>query len=53
MFEPRAVPVALLVYVTLQFIATPLHNAITRRYEREADWVALRSAGAPGRSAPC
>jgi STE24 endopeptidase len=47
MFEPRAVPVALLVYVTLQFIATPLHNAITRRYEREADWVALRSARAP------
>ena len=47
MFEPRAVPVALLVYVTLQFIATPLHNAITRRYEREADWIALRSARAP------
>jgi STE24 endopeptidase len=47
MFEPRAVPVALVVYVSLQFIATPLNNAITRRYEREADWVALRSARAP------
>jgi STE24 endopeptidase len=43
MFEPRAVPVALFVYIALQFVATPVHNVISRSYEREADWISLQT----------
>jgi Zn-dependent protease with chaperone function len=35
------VPLLLLTIVAVQLVALPLRNAITRRYEAEADWVAL------------
>lgn len=43
------VPLLLLAIVAVQLVALPLRNAITRRYEAEADWVALtatRDSGA-------
>jgi STE24 endopeptidase len=51
MFEPRAVPLALLVAVVLQLAVTPVENAISRRYESEADWVALQTTRDPGPAA--
>ncbi len=47
MYEPRAVPLALLVLVVLQIAATPAQNAVTRHYEAEADWVALQATRDP------
>jgi STE24 endopeptidase len=40
--RPEAVPLALLVFVLLQFAAAPLMNIVSRREEAEADWSALR-----------
>jgi STE24 endopeptidase len=51
MFEPRAVPLALLVAVALQFAVTPAENVVSRRYEAEADWVALQTTRDPGPAA--
>jgi len=51
MFEPRAVPLALLVVVVLQLAATPVENAVSRRYEAEADWIALQTTRDPGSAA--
>jgi STE24 endopeptidase len=48
MYEPRAVPVALLVAVLLQIAVTPAANVVSRRYEAEADWVALQTTRDPG-----
>ncbi len=45
--EPAAVPLALLVVVILQLVATPLQAAVTRRYEAEADWRALKTTHDP------
>lgn len=45
--EPTAVPLALLVVVVLQLVATPLQSAASRRYEAEADWSALRTTHDP------
>jgi STE24 endopeptidase len=42
MAAARAVPLGLFVYVALQLAATPVQNVISRRYEAEADWEALR-----------
>lgn len=42
------VPLFLLVIVAVQLVALPLRNAITRRYEAEADWVALNATRDPG-----
>ena len=39
--NPGTVPLALLVITVAQLVALPLQNAITRRYEAEADWVGL------------
>ena len=39
--NPGTVPLALLVITVAQLVALPFQNAITRRYEAEADWVAL------------
>jgi STE24 endopeptidase len=39
--EPRNVPLGLLVLVVATLALLPLRNAISRRYETEADWVAL------------
>ena len=42
MARPEAVPVALLVFVALQLLATPLLNIVSAPREAEADWAALR-----------
>ena len=46
--EPAAVPLAVLVLVAAQVALLPFANAVSRRYEAEADWVALRATGDPG-----
>jgi STE24 endopeptidase len=48
MYEPGAVPLALLVLTVLNIVSTPLHNAFGRRYEEEADWVGLNATRDPG-----
>ncbi|HEY1688485.1 MAG TPA: M48 family metalloprotease [Solirubrobacteraceae bacterium] len=45
--RPEAVPIALLVFVLLQFLASPLMNEVYRREEAEADWSALRATHDP------
>jgi STE24 endopeptidase len=40
---PAGVPRAFLVAFVLLFLATPLVSAISRRYEAEADWVAVQT----------
>jgi STE24 endopeptidase len=47
MYDPRAVPLALLVTVLLSIAVTPLQNVVTRRLEAEADWVALQTTRDP------
>jgi STE24 endopeptidase len=47
MYDPRAVPLALLVAVLLQIAITPVQNVVTRRMEAEADWVALQTTRDP------
>jgi STE24 endopeptidase len=41
--EPRAVPLGLAVAFLFFLLTLPLSNAVSRRYEAEADWIALRS----------
>ncbi len=45
--QPAAVPLALLTFVVLQLALQPVTNAISRRYEAEADWLALRATRDP------
>jgi STE24 endopeptidase len=45
--EPAAVPLALLTITVLQVALLPVSNAISRRYEREADWLSLRATDDP------
>ena len=45
--EPAAVPLALLTLTVLQLVLLPATNAISRRYEREADWLALKAVPEP------
>ena len=45
--RPAAVPLALLVIAVGQLALLPLRNAISRRYEAEADWVGLTGSRAP------
>ena len=40
--RPEVVPYALLVLALIGLVITPLGNAVSRRYEAEADWSALR-----------
>lgn len=40
--DPAAVPVAVLLVVAVQLALLPFANAVSRRYEAEADWVALQ-----------
>ena len=47
MREPRAVPLALLVFVALNILAQPIDNLISRHYEAEADWIALQTTREP------
>lgn len=46
--RPEAVPLALLVVTALQLALTPVENMISRRYEAEADWIALGATRDPG-----
>jgi Zn-dependent protease with chaperone function len=45
--EPAAVPLALVVAFALFVVTLPLSNAVSRRYEAEADWIALRTTNDP------
>lgn len=47
MARPEAVPVALLVLVALQLLATPMLNLVTRRAEASADWSSLQATDEP------
>ncbi|MDX6422555.1 MAG: endopeptidase [Gaiellaceae bacterium] len=44
---PEGVPRALLVAFVLLLVATPIANTISRRYEAEADWIALETTHDP------
>jgi len=46
--EPANVPLGLLVLVAANLVALPLRNEISRRYETEADWIALGATRDPG-----
>jgi STE24 endopeptidase len=45
---PELVPYALLVLAVIGLVITPFGNAVSRRYEAEADWSALRATRDPG-----
>jgi STE24 endopeptidase len=45
--RPEAVPVALLVLIALQLLATPMFNLVTRRAEASADWSSLEATHEP------
>jgi STE24 endopeptidase len=47
MQRPEAVPVALLTVLCLELVLLPATNAVSRRYEAEADWQALEATGDP------
>ncbi|MFL5883484.1 MAG: M48 family metalloprotease [Thermoleophilaceae bacterium] len=47
MRRPEAVPLALLLVVVLQLVATPLENLKTRHMEAEADWASLQTTRDP------
>jgi STE24 endopeptidase len=48
MERPEVVPFALLVLAVFGLIVTPFGNAVSRRYEAEADWSALQTTRDPG-----
>ena len=43
--DPRAAPLVVAGLLVAAALLTPVENGISRRYEGEADWVALRSTG--------
>jgi STE24 endopeptidase len=45
--RPEVVPYALLVLALVGLVVTPFGNAVSRRYEAEADWSALRATHDP------
>jgi STE24 endopeptidase len=45
--NPGTVPLALLTLSVAQLVITPFGNAVSRRYEAEADWVALKATRDP------
>jgi STE24 endopeptidase len=47
LYEPTAVPLAVLVVAVTQLALLPVQNVIIRHVEQEADWVALESARDP------
>ena len=47
MFTPEAVPVAVFVLIAIQVATIPLQNLVSRRVEREADWIALETTRDP------
>jgi STE24 endopeptidase len=48
LLEPANVPLGVLVLVVATLALLPLRNEISRRYETEADWVALGATRDPG-----
>ena len=46
--DPATVPLGLAVAFALFVLTLPLSNAVSRRYEAEADWIALRTTEDPG-----
>ena len=44
---PEDIPRALLIAFVLLLVATPIANAVSRRYETEADWIALQTTRDP------
>jgi STE24 endopeptidase len=47
LLSPGAVPLALLTLTALQLALSPLTNAVSRRYEAEADWVGMQGTQDP------
>jgi len=45
--RPAVVPFAVLVVVAIQLALQPAANVVSRRYETEADWIALRTTRDP------
>jgi len=45
--NPASLPLALLALVVLGLVAAPFENAVSRRYEAEADWSALKATDDP------
>jgi Zn-dependent protease with chaperone function len=45
--RPEAIPLALLILVSIQFLATPILNVAYRREEAAADWAALQATREP------
>ena len=45
--DPALVPVGLLVALLIFLATSPLQNAVSRRYEAEADWISLRTTDDP------
>jgi STE24 endopeptidase len=45
--DPAVVPVGLLAALLVYLGTLPLQNAVSRRYEAEADWIALEATKAP------
>jgi len=46
--NPGTVPLALLTLMVAGIVVTPFANAVSRRYEAEADWMALNATRDPG-----
>lgn len=46
--DPALVPLGLLVVLVLYLATLPLQNTVARRYEAEADWLALTATRDPG-----
>jgi len=49
--KPEVVPYALFVLALIGLVVTPFGNAVSRRYEAEADWSALRVTNDPAAAA--
>jgi STE24 endopeptidase len=47
-WRAEVVPFALLVSAVLGLLSTPIQNVVSRRYEAEADWMALQATRDPG-----
>ena len=46
--RPENVPLALFTLAVASLVITPLANAVSRRYEAEADWMAVQATRDPG-----
>jgi STE24 endopeptidase len=47
LYQPKAVPLALLALVAGSLLLSPLDNAVSREWEAEADWIALETTRDP------